>query len=104
MFGRDKAAAPLVSLGVILILAVCACSVAAHLVADGLITQAEGPGFDFAAERVGDDFEHEHADDHFIVLAMGLQELEYFLAPLTPCLQCCSLSVYISPLLPPPNF
>jgi hypothetical protein len=104
MFGRDRAAAPLISLGIILILAVFVCSMAAHLVADGLMAQAEGPGFDLTGEGVGANVEHEHSDDHFIVLAMGLQELEYFLAPLTPCLQCRSLSVYISPLLPPPNF
>jgi hypothetical protein len=96
MSGKGKAA-------VILVLVICACSLAVHFVAEGLLP-VDGPGFDLVTNGGHAHPVHEHGDDYFVLVcpnSLPLENLSAFL-PYPPENGVFLLS--ISPLLPPPNF
>jgi len=103
MSSTAKAAPVHLPLRVILILAVCACSLAVHFLAEGLVP-AQGQ---FMLELFGQGGEvhsvHEHSEDHFVFSLQGSFPVARLFMPAPALAEARSCSVLISPLLPPPN-
>jgi hypothetical protein len=103
MCNTAKAASQGLPLFILLILAVCVCSLAVHFIADGLAPVTISPGFDLAA--LGG-FEHpfdEHCEDNFIVPFQTHSSIEQPATAMQAAPATGAFSFPISPLLPPPN-
>ena len=103
MSNMDKAASLRLPLQILLVLAVCVCSLAMHLVAEGLAPVAGGPGFALAAQGGHALQVNEHCEDNFIFPFMTLLPVERPAASLQSAVATEAHAFPISPLLPPPN-
>lgn len=88
---------------VILVLVICACSLAIHFVAEGL-SPVNGPGFDLVSDAGHTHPVHEHSDDSFVLGGAISSSFEHLPAFLSCPSARGAFSLSISPLLPPPNF
>ena len=104
MYGRDKFSPLHLPLRVIIVLVICACSVAVHFVAEGLAPVAGGaPGFDLAEQGGHTHLDYEHCEDNFISPFLTCLPVEHTVARLPSAVATCAFSLSISLLLPPPN-
>jgi hypothetical protein len=100
---RDDRLLNRMPLRVILVFAVCICSLVVHLAAEGLSPAAENPVLEVAERGEHVHPVHEHCDDHFILPLLGCLPAEHATVPLQPPAAVAALAFSISPLLPPPN-
>jgi hypothetical protein len=103
MSSRDKTSPVLLPLRVILVLVICICSLAVHFIAEGLSPVDGQTVFELTAQGGHAHPVHEHSEDYFVFSSLGRLHVEHL--PTWPVSQAParSLSVLISPLLPPPN-
>jgi hypothetical protein len=103
MCGKDKGASLRLPLHILLVLAVCACSLAVHFVAEGLAPEVAGPGCNQDTQRGHVHLVDEHCEDYFIFPFLTHLPVEQIAAFFQSALATGALFFPISPLLPPPN-
>lgn len=87
----------------LLILAVCACGLAAHFIFEGLAPVDGQTGFDLAAQAGHAHPACEDCEDDFVFSSPGHLPVELFFTQPVPQASARSFHPLISPLLPPPN-
>lgn len=87
----------------LLILAVCACGLAAHFIFEGLAPVDGQTGFDLAAQAGHTHPACEDCEDDFVFSSPGHLPVELFFTQPVPQASARSFHPLISPLLPPPN-
>ncbi len=103
MSSRDKVAALRLPLPILLVLAICFCSLAVHFAAEGLAPVAGGSGYDQASPG-GDAYQvGEQGEDNIILPVLTRPHFEHYAASLLCIVAIEARSFTISPLLPPPN-
>jgi hypothetical protein len=90
-------------LHILLILAVCVCSLAMHFFAEGLAPVSGGIGLDLTAQGGHAHLADEHSEDNFIFPFLTFQLISHPAADLQAALATGEHSFSTSPLLPPPN-
>jgi|WetSurMetagenome_2_1015567.scaffolds.fasta_scaffold1821179_1 hypothetical protein len=103
MCNTAKAASQGLPLYILLVLAVCVCSLAVHFIADGLAPVAINPGLDLAALGELAHLCGEHCEDNFIVPFQTHPSIEHPATAMQAAPATGAFSFPISPLLPPPN-
>jgi hypothetical protein len=91
-------------LRVALVLVICAGSLAAHFIGEGLAPADGQIAFELAAQGVHMHPAYEHCEDDFLFSSPGYLHVEHFLTQPVSQAVVRSSSVLISPPLPPPNF
>gem|GEM_PF-2342075 len=103
MSGRVRSTPLHLSMRVLLLLSICACSLAVHFIAEGLEPGSGQPVYELAGQAEHAHSIHEHSEDHFIYSFLGVSSpVNLFLPTLLPRASR-SQSLSISPQLPPPN-
>jgi hypothetical protein len=99
MYSRDK----VLPLHFLLILGICFCSLAVHLVAEGLTPVIRVPGSVWTVQGEQSPQVNELSEDNFILPSQSRLPVEHPAALLPCALETGGHSFPISPLLPPPN-
>jgi len=103
MCNMDEATARHLPLHILLILAICVCSLAVHFVAEGLAPEVTGPRCNQDTQRGHVHLVDEHCEDYFIFPFLTHLPVEQIAAFLQSALATGAHFFPISPLLPPPN-
>ena len=102
MSARDRFITTL-SPGVLLILILCACSVAVHFIAEGVAPSSNRQGLDLVAQEVCSEADHEHSEDHFLFPILTEAPAEFSALIVISTLTSRAFSFSLCPQLPPPN-
>lgn len=84
-------------------LVICVCSLAVHFVAEGLAPVDGQIVFDLSTQEGNGHPVHEHGEDQFVFSSLDCVHVDCSLTWPVSQAPARSLSILISPLIPPPN-